>query len=222
MPPPARFVFRQRYSVLFLTLLLTLIIAPVTGELRLPTAPVEMLLLLAAAFAATGNVTPGLRWTLWLLAGLAGLFRVAGRVLEIHAASRAGVMLWLILAIAASVATLRYALRGRHVDLEHIASALSAYLLAGHLFGVAYHEINRLLPVSFSFAGQPVAQGALDLQSAIYFSFVTLTTLGYGDLAPLSPTVRGLAVSEAIAGQFYLAVLVARLVSAFRNDYGQM
>jgi hypothetical protein len=209
---------RQRNSALLLTLLLTLIIAPVAGEFRLPAAPIELLLLIAAAFAASGNASSRMSWALWLLALLAALFRIVGYAFDLHAASRAGVLIWILLALAASVATLHYALRGRQVDLEHIAAALSAYLLAGHLFGVTFHELNRYLPVSFSLAGQPVAQGALDLQSAIYFSFVTLTTLGYGDLAPVSPTARGLAVSEAIAGQFYLAVLVSRLVSAFRQD----
>jgi len=59
-----------------------------------------------------------------------------------------------------------------------------------------------------------MAPGQLDLQTAIYFSFVTLATLGYGDIVPVTPTARGFAVSEAILGQLYLAVLVARLVGA--------
>jgi hypothetical protein len=97
------------------------------------------------------------------------------------------------------------------VDTERLSAALSAYLLAGHCFGIAYFEVAELRPGSFAIAGV-ANQGTLDLQTAIYFSFVTLATLGYGDISPLTPTARGIAISEAILGQLYLAVLVARLV----------
>jgi hypothetical protein len=53
------------------------------------------------------------------------------------------------------------------------------------------------------------------MPSAIYFSFVTLATLGYGDVLPRSETARGIAIVEAIAGQLFLAVMIARLVSIY-------
>ena len=52
----------------------------------------------------------------------------------------------------------------------------------------------------------------------MYFSFVTLASLGYGDILPLSDPARGLAIVEVVGGQLYLAVMVARLVSAWRHD----
>ena len=67
------------------------------------------------------------------------------------------------------------------------------------------------MPRSLLVAGQAFAHG-MSLTDGIYFSFVTLATLGYGDITPITPIARGLAVFEAIVGQFYLAVLVARLV----------
>ena len=54
--------------------------------------------------------------------------------------------------------------------------------------------------------------------SWLYFSFVTLTTLGYGDITPVSATARSLSFMQAVAGQFYVAVLVAGLVSAYISD----
>ena len=60
-------------------------------------------------------------------------------------------------------------------------------------------------------AGAPPAH-PLTLADTLYFSFVTLATLGYGDLTPTGPVTRGLAIFEAIVGQLYLAILVARLV----------
>ncbi|HVJ37759.1 MAG TPA: potassium channel family protein, partial [Stenotrophomonas sp.] len=66
-------------------------------------------------------------------------------------------------------------------------------------------------PASMLIGGQ-AARSGLGMGGAIYFSFVTLATLGYGDITPASSVMRGLAVQEAIAGQLYLALLVARLV----------
>ena len=108
---------------------------------------------------------------------------------------------------------------GRHafgrgvVDRERILAALDAYLLVGLLFGVAYWMLDRQWPASF--AG--VAPG-LDLPRAMYFSFVTIATLGYGDVVPTSPGARGLAILEGVGGQMYLAVLVAWLVSQLARE----
>ena len=126
------------------------------------------------------------------------------------------------LAVFAAVAALRFALRSGRVDFERLSAALSAYLLAGHFFGIAYFQVEQLRPGSLAIAGVAAHPDQLDLQTSIYFSFVTLATLGYGDISPLTPTARGLAVTEAILGQLYLAVLVARLVgvAAPREESG--
>jgi len=118
------------------------------------------------------------------------------------------------LAILAACASLRFALNAERVNREQVAAALSTYLLAGHVFGVCYWQVEQLRARSFAVSGVPVAAGTLDLPTCVYFSFVTLATLGYGDIVPLTPTTPGLAVSEAIIGQLYLAVLVARLIGA--------
>jgi len=70
----------------------------------------------------------------------------------------------------------------------------------------------RVDPRAMMFVGAPLPNG-LGMGDAIYFSFVTLATLGYGDFTPATPVMRGLSVFEAIIGQLYLAILVARLVS---------
>ena len=59
------------------------------------------------------------------------------------------------------------------------------------------------------------ASGAFSRMTALYFSFVTLATLGYGDIVPRSDVARGLAIVEGVGGQLFLAVLVARLVSLY-------
>jgi voltage-gated potassium channel Kch len=62
------------------------------------------------------------------------------------------------------------------------------------------------------------AEGPISLNRAVYFSFVTIATLGYGDIVPASDVAGGIAVVEAVIGQFYLVVLVARLVSLYARQ----
>lgn len=190
----------------------TLIAAPIAAEYQLRTWPIELLLIVNLAAAAVGYDTRKGRRRLLGLVTLTALLRILGRWLNVEVASAGAALLGFALAVFAAIAALRYALKGRHVDSERLSAALSAYLLAGHFFGVAYFQVEQLRPGSFAVGGAPTQPAQLDLQTAIYFSFVTLATLGYGDIAPLTPTARGLAVSEAVLGQLYLAVLVARLV----------
>ena len=203
---------RRPYRILFLSLVVTLIAAPIAEDYQLRTWPIELLLIVNLAVAAVASRTA--RWRGWLLTFvvLTGLLRVLARWFHVEAASTSATLMSIALAVLAAIAALRFALRGRKVDAERLSAALSAYLLAGHFFGIAYFQIEQARPGSFAIAGAPSQPQQLDLQTAIYFSFVTLATLGYGDISPVKPTARGMAVTEAMLGQLYLAVLVARLV----------
>ena len=96
------------------------------------------------------------------------------------------------------------------VDRETIFGALCAYLFMGMSWAVLYAVVVGLWPGAIHFP----EGGEADFQSLVYFSFTTLTTLGYGDIAPRLAPVRMLAVLEALIGQIYLVVVVARLVSS--------
>jgi Ion channel len=98
------------------------------------------------------------------------------------------------------------------VDAERIAAALCVYLLAGIGFGGIFATLEATASGSFS------SPAPIDLGGAVYFSFVTLATLGYGDIVPVSSAARALAVLEAVFGQLYLAVLIARLVSLYARE----
>jgi hypothetical protein len=204
--------FRHRYRILFLSLVFTLVAAPVGAEYQLRTGPIELLLVVNLAAAAVGYGTARGRHRLLAVMTLAVVLRIIGRLLDEQTASTGATLLGVALGVFAAIAALRFALAGHKVDSERLSAALSAYLLAGHLFGLTYFQVEQLRPGSFGIGGVPTLPAQLELQTAIYFSFVTLATLGYGDITPLTPTARGLAVSEAILGQLYLAVLVARLV----------
>jgi len=103
----------------------------------------------------------------------------------------------------------RRALASGPVDAEHISAALDAYLLVGIAFGAGYWLLEAAVPGSFSLG----AGGALTPQRAVYFSFVTQATLGYGDIVPIGEHAEGVVIVQGVGGQMYLAVLVARLVS---------
>ncbi len=102
---------------------------------------------------------------------------------------------------------LSHVLRAERVSKEKIFGALSVYLLLGVIWALLFIIVEFLMPGSFRYG-----QGALTGAEMLYYSFVTLTTLGYGDITPLTPPARSLAMIEAVIGQLYIAVLVARLV----------
>lgn len=107
---------------------------------------------------------------------------------------------------------LSYVLRQRGVTTDMIYGAACAYLLLGVIWGLIFSLLEFVQPGSFAIAGS-AAMGAQDLAvTMVYYSFVTLTTLGYGDLVPVTPPARSLSFLEAVLGQLYLAILIARLV----------
>lgn len=99
--------------------------------------------------------------------------------------------------------------RQDEITREVIFGALVVYLLMGLMWSFGYVLLEDLHPGSFTLPGN-LAEHNFD--SLNYFSFVTITTLGYGDISPLSEPAKGMATAQAITGQVYLAVLVARLV----------
>ena len=102
------------------------------------------------------------------------------------------------------------------INANRVVGTVSLYLLLGVMWSVAYAIIEMLAPGSFTGFSQVLSQGWSS--EWLYFSFVTMTTLGYGDLAPLSATARTFAYVQAVFGQFYIAILVAGLVSAYITE----
>jgi hypothetical protein len=107
------------------------------------------------------------------------------------------------------VVVLGQTLRAGPITFHRIQGAVAAYLLLGIIWAHAYALVAHLRPGAFSGPVSP-ADGP---RAFFYFSFVTLTTVGYGDVLPVDPVARSLAMLEAVTGPLYLAILVARLVS---------
>jgi Ion channel len=103
-------------------------------------------------------------------------------------------------------------LRKGAVTADKIYGALCVYLLIGLTWGFMFLTLEEVQPGSFLFGQARFSGIEKDPATLVYFSFVTLSTVGYGDITPFSPPARSFAFMEAIIGQIYLAVLVARLV----------
>ena len=159
------------------------------------------------------------RWVRWLvppLAALALVIRWLGR-----AGAFTDVVAWrelstlMILALFAVFVAGQVYRRGP-VTHHRILGAVAVYLLLGLAWASAYEFLNHLHPGAFG--------GNLDAalpQTWIYYSFVTLTTTGYGDIAPLHPVARSLAIAEALTGQLYLSITLARLVASYVGTRGR-
>jgi len=114
--------------------------------------------------------------------------------------------------LAVLVGIMREVLAPGRVTPRRIEAAVIAYLLIGLVFAGTFDIVETMAPGSFTGDGydpnQPRQHG-----NFIFFSFVTLTSTGYGDFIPINPVARSLAILEAMCGQFFLAVVLARLVS---------
>lgn len=119
----------------------------------------------------------------------------------------------IILVTYFSVTILGYVLRGTEVTMDKIFAAICVYMFIGYAWTFAYALIEELQPSAFMALSSPSPNDYVArLLEMRYFSFATLTTVGYGDIVPHSAAARTLAVLEAVTGQIYLTVLIARLV----------
>jgi len=113
-----------------------------------------------------------------------------------------------------SVIVLLQVFREGPITIHRISGAIAVYLLIGLIWAFVYQFIALQSPGAFKLPAEMTAYTADTLQSSLlYFSFVTLTTLGYGDILAVHPSTRMLVMLEALTGQLYPAILLARLVS---------
>ncbi|MCL6730022.1 potassium channel family protein [Sphingomonas hankyongi] len=204
----------SRYTVLFYALLLTLLVMPAASTIGLPVFLIKFLLGLCLFAAVMPNATKATRHALFIGVALLVAARFAADYGYLPVNS--GVLLVLVglTGLAAAGATLRFVVSSRAVDRETLYAALSTYLLAGIFFGQIYWSLEGFWP------GSLVGPDPTTETTAVYYSFVTLATLGYGDFLPRTDIARGVATFEVIGGQLYLAVMVARLIGLFVPQKG--
>jgi hypothetical protein len=208
-------VNKHNFFWLLLALLVFLIGVPVADELAIVSRPV----IRALAFSCFVFIG------IWSLRGsgrpfaVGFAFVIAGFVFNVLAVNLASavylyasfVTLFGFLLVAIYF-TLKQVAMETDISPNRLVGAVCVYLMLGVIWAVAYTMLEMISPGSFG--GLTPLQGRGWDSEWLYFSFVTMTTLGYGDILPLSATARALAYMQAVFGQLYVAILVAGLVSA--------
>jgi hypothetical protein len=209
-------MYKDNFRYLLLALVLYLVIVPaLKGWLVIPRSylpPISFIFLLSIG--------------VWSLRSSVRVFRIAmalaivGIALKVASAglhmplfdylSTLALFLFLLLAIWSSF---RQVMFGGEMNSNRIYGAICVYLLLGVAWSLVYGALHTANPGAFS--GAILGNTEDPSGQWLYYSFVTLTTLGYGDILPISPGARALAYAEAVFGVFYMATLVAMLVGAY-------
>jgi Ion channel len=115
---------------------------------------------------------------------------------------------------------LRRIFSSQEVTGDILLAGIAVYLLLGMLFTPIYTQLETVVPGSFSFSAAMPALGFASLlwTRFLYYSYSTLTTLGYGDITPVSGVAQALAAAEAIVGVLFIAIFMARLVGVYAAD----
>lgn len=213
--------FKSRHLWLFGTLMIYFLMVPLVEEILPQTRTILDLFIILVLVAAAYTVINRKRtFFLALILLVSGMIFVLGDyhwhrniVMVLGCISFAGFLGIVVFSILKDVMT------QKEVSFDTISGSLNGYLLIGLMWGFAYQAVESAWPGSFAIAeGVHKLAGASayvgpQLSSLFYFSFVTITTTGYGDITPLSTIAGQLAITESVVGQFYMVVLVARLVS---------
>jgi hypothetical protein len=170
-------------------------------------------LLVALSVSGASTTARLLLVVLWALSLVTRLFVLPGQETEFFVLSKG---ITVVLLVTAIIYLSRYILVSHRVTMNALFAAVMVYLLMALLFAQVYSITNILLPGSFSFPGNTVVmKGTIADITFNYYSFVTIATLGYGDIIPRYPLAQMLASIEAVIGQFYVAIVVAWLVSLY-------
>ena len=199
--------------ILGLLMLYMFILIPL-GELGLVLRPwLNLGFLAVLAVAVLGFVRFSSLARLFVLATLA--LAVTNILLVLVPSARlqmADALFSLIAAGLLGTLLLQRTLRRGEINVHRYQGAFATFLLLGVMFAQGYELVAMVEPGAFQVLGAPATYDTM-LPRLLYYSFTTLTTLGYGDITPIHPYARSLAVLESLAGVIYPAVLIARLVS---------
>jgi len=113
------------------------------------------------------------------------------------------------------IGLIKHLINSKTVTIKIILEAIIIYLLIGLIFAMVISLMDHFDPRAFSFQGRDLSGNGDRLNDFIYFTFVTLSTTGYGDIIPLQPYARSLTIFMAITGQMYMAIIIAMLVGKY-------
>lgn len=209
---------RRKYLLLTLSLVLLLVLYPYIGTITQANAFLKALtsaVLIAAVYAVSER-----RGT-FIIAVILGAFAFvagwSGLIIPAEEIKTAESIINPIFFAFATVAVLRSIIRGKVTD-DVIYGAIAVYLLLGLTWGSTYTYLESVHPGSFLVAYTTETGGHPGFSDLLYYSFVTLTTTGYGDIVPLTSQARSLAFLEAVSGVLFMAVFISRLIGALSSS----
>jgi hypothetical protein len=209
-------VGRTNFFYLLIALLILLVAIPLADDLdlvgaRLVRGLVFSCLLVIGVWSLKGG---GRFFTVGMAFVIAGvLLNVVAIKMQSPFFQYGSILLLIGFLLVAISFTMKQVAIGKEITVNRIVGAICVYLLLGVIWAMTYTMVELVLPGSFA-GFSPMDDFGWDSEW-LYFSFVTMTTLGYGDILPVSATARGIAYMQAVVGQFYIAVLVAGLVGAY-------
>lgn len=209
-----------RHSVMLASLVFMLVALPFLGWI--PTRGLRFPILFFLVLLAAIFVNSTQRWMFWTAVAIGAASFAALSLAHgtgSFPARITGDLLGLALLVLTTFVMLNSLLRSRHVDADTIVGGICVYLLIGVCFSVVFRLLIDLDPDALVAGGAPIAAAHEDSSALparlIYFSLVTLTTVGYGDIAPHDELAQMFAASEAAIGQLYLAIFIARLMGMY-------
>lgn len=221
MPPRILELVRPRsYSGLLTILVIVIVVSPLLDAIRFGARILDVLFVLAL-LSAIRDITDDARSHRWVLG--VGAVAIASRIASLFVQPPP---VWVsVIALGSTIALFlitiwsisRHVFRERSVTVDTIRGAVCVYLLLGFVWTMGYVVIFAYQPSAFP-ALDPTGESASIFASLQYFSFVTLTTLGYGDITPTGLIARQVALAEAIVGQLFIAVAIAWLVGMYRGE----
>jgi hypothetical protein len=212
----------QQFTILLGGLFLLFLMAPLSWIIEvnfsskigvwLVISVLSLDILLAAVLASNCPRDRAIAWTLGVPSLAAyGTCLVAGGNLLWGVAHGLGI----VFLVYTMIVVARYVSSAKRVSWNTVSAALCIYLLFSVSYAMLYSILVILDPSSFSYTigdGKWTESDSQFLITGLYYSLVTMTTLGYGDVIPITPVTQMAAAVQALVGQLYVAVLVARLV----------
>jgi len=218
--PAAQELGRRRFSTVQLLIVLALLFLffPFVEEVKGGDIIVSVLLslvLISAVLAVASSGRTLVVAVLLMIPAIAGRWINHFRPDLVHPA--VFLIAGLVLVAFVVVNLLRFVWRAPSVNIEVLCASISAYLMLGLMWTMAYWLVDQLTPggaFSFNTNAGPRSMNGFN---GFYFSFITLSTVGYGDITPVSRIARWLAAMEAMTGLLYVAVLISRLVGLYSS-----
>ena len=204
---------QNSFSYLLVALVLLLVGNPIVDDMTgWDTPTLRAITVSIVLILGIGSLTAHRR-VLWLgvaLMIIGVVLNGSAAIYETQALSIAALVFFLAFLLVMTGTALHQIVLATDISWNRIMGAVCVYLLLGSLWAVIYLLLYALAPDSFAGIDPPLS--ATEFQ---YFSFVTLTTLGFGDITPVTATAKAFVVLEAIVGQLYIAIMIAGLVGAY-------